>query len=237
MANTSGVTEIGKLVDKYLFVRQLPQDNYFVYLQMACNAYRDIMLRHSNEVITAKVSVDSLGIVEMPSDMVGFGNLFVPKDGEWWSFSRRSRKVTTTTMVGNVETQDSAFGEGKDVRDNLYLGYGAKGGVNDYYLNIDWAARRLFLDGMKSDTAVLQYTSSGLVIGGSTFVPQQCESVLTAYIDWQKEINATRSMAMLQTLERYYDNEVFKLRMFNYMPSLDEIKDAWDAASSQTVMR
>jgi hypothetical protein len=237
MARSNAVTEIGKLVDKYLFTRQLPQDNYFVYLQMACNAYRDIMLRHSNEVVTAKVSVSALGIVEMPSDMVGFGNLFVPKDGEWFSFTRRSRKVTTTTMVGATETQDKTMGEGVDIHDAMYLGYGAKGGVNDYYLNIDWAARRLFLDGMKSDTAVLQYTSSGLVVGGSTYIPQQCESVLTAYIDWQKEINATRSMAMLQTLERYYTEEVFKLRLFNYMPSLDEIKDAWDSSSTQDVQR
>jgi hypothetical protein len=237
MASSNAVTEIGKFTDKYIFTRQLPQDNYFVYLQMACNAYRDIMLRHSNEVVTAKVAVNALGIVEMPDDMVGFSNLFVPFDGEWFSFTFKRRKVTTTTMVGSTETQDSTMGEGVDVHDAMYLGYGAKGGVSDYYLNINWASRRLFLDGMKSDTAVLQYTSSGLTIGGSTFIPQQCESVLTAYIDWQKEINATRSMAMLQTLERYYTDEVFKLRMFNWLPSRDEIADAWDSTSTQTVLR
>jgi hypothetical protein len=27
------------------------------------------------------------------------------------------------------------------------------------------------------------------------------------------------------------------LRLFNYMPSLDEIKDAWDSSSTQDVQR
>jgi hypothetical protein len=238
MAYTTGYTEIGKLVDKYLLVRELQQDRYFTFLQMACNCYREISLRHSNANTTSKVTVSALGIIEMPTDMVGFGNLFVPINGEWWSFTKKGRKVMTTTTTGMVEGQDSDMGEGVDVHDDLYYGYGGKGGVNAYYMNIDWKARRIFCDGFKSDTAVLQYTSSGLVIGaGSTYVPLQCEPVINAYIDWQKEINAVRSIALLQTLEKYYTDSLFQLRLFNFLPSKDEIADAWDANSTQTPQR
>lgn len=238
MAYTSGYTEVGKIVDKYILVRELQQDRYFTFLQMACNCYREISLKHSNSVITEKVTVSSLGIIEMPLAMVGFGNLFVPISGEFWSFTRKGRMVMTTTTTGGVEGQDSDEGEGVNVQDGSYSGLGGKGGVNAYNMNIDWNARRIFCDGFKSDTAVLQYTSSGLVVGaGSTYVPVQCEPVINAYIDWQKEINNVRSIALLRTLEDYYTNSLFQLRLFNFLPSKDEIADVWDANSTQSPQR
>jgi hypothetical protein len=237
MSKTTAYTEISKLIDKYLFVKKLQQDDYFVYLQMACDCYRDISLRHSNATITAKMAVSSLGIIEMPQDMVGFLKLYVAFNGEMWSFTRKSKKVMTTTTTGNVEGQDIVFGEGVDVHDDRYLGLGAKGGVNPYYMNIDWNARRIFCDGFKSDTAVLIYTSSGLTVGGNTYIPQECEAVIRSYIDWQRELNATQSLGMLQTKEKYYNDEIFKLRLFNFLPSKDEISDAWDSSSTQTPQR
>ena len=237
MAHSTAYTEIGKLVDKYVLMRGVPQDDYFIYLQMACNCFRDISLRHSNTTVTAKVSVSALGIIEMPTDMIGMGNLFVPINGEFWSFSLKSRKVTTTTTTLGVEGQNSAMGEGVDVLDDNYIGFGGKGGVNAYYMNVDWSARRIFCDGFKSDTAVLQYTSSGLVVGGNTLVPQQCEATITAFIDWQREINEPRSMSMIQLLKGYYDDAVFQLRYFNFAPTKDQIADAWDANSTITPQR
>ena len=237
MSHSIAYTEVGKLVDKYILLRELPQDSYFTYLQMACNAYREISLRHSNTVVTTKIAVSSLGIIEMPTDMVGMGNLFVPLNGEWWSFSVKPRKVTTTTTVLGVETQDSDMGEGVDVLDDNYIGYGGRGGVNAYYMTVDWTARRIFCDGFKSDTAVLQYTSSGLVVGGNTYVPQQCEATITAYIDWQREINNMRSLSAVQLLERYYTDALFQLRLFNFMPSRDQIADAWDSSSTLGIQR
>ncbi len=237
MAHTTAITEIGKLVDKYIFKYRLPQDDYFLYLQHACDCFRDISMRHSNVVVTAKVSVSALGIIEMPSDMIGFCNLFVPINGEWWSFSKKGRKVTTTTTTGGVEGQDSNMGEGIDVLDDVYWGLGGKGGVNSYYYKIDWAARRIFCDGFKSDTAVLQYTSSGLVVGGNTYVPQECEATIDAYINWKREMIEPRSMTMLTYLEDKYEAALQKMRIFNFMPSRDEISDAWDSNSSQSVQR
>ena len=237
MANSTAYVEISKLVDEYLLMRELQQDSYFAYLQMACNCYRDISLRHSNTIVTTKIAVSSLGIVEMPTDMVGFGGLYVPIGGELWSFTKKGRKVMTTTFTGTVEGQDSTMGEGTNVADDNYLGLGGKGGVNAYYMNIDWTARRIFCDGFKSDTAVLQYTSSGLVSGSATYVPIECKAPINAYIDWQKEINNTRSLAMLDRLEKYYTDRLFEMRMIKWFPTRDEIADAWDNSSTQSVQR
>jgi hypothetical protein len=237
MAHTTAYTEISKLVDKYLLLRGLPQDDYFMYLQMACNCYRDISLFHSNSTITSKIAVSSLGIIEMPVDMVGFVKLYIAPNGEIWSFTRNKNIAMTTTTTGGVEGQDTAFGEGVAIINPRFIGLGAKGGINSYYVNIDWGARRLFCDGFKSDTAVLIYTSSGLVVGGSTFIPQQCESPINAYIDWQREINETRNLGLLQTKEKYYNDRLFEMKLFQFLPSAEEIRDIWDANSTQAVQR
>ena len=237
MSNSTAITEIGKYVEKYVFKKKLPKDDYFIYVQHACDCYRMINLRHSNTVITSKECVSSLGIIEMPGDMVGFGGLYVPINGEWWSFTKKSRKVMTTTTTLLVEGQDSDMGEGVDVYDDRYFGLGGRGGVNAYYMNIDWTARRIFCDGFKSDTAVLQYTSSGLVVNGTTYIPSQAESAIDAYLDWNRELIAPRSMAMVQYLEKIYNDRILELRIINFLPTRDEISDAWDSSSTQSVTR
>lgn len=237
MAHTPAIREINSVVDGYILKKKLPQDDFFVYLVHACDCFRNVNIRHSNAVLTTKIAVSSLGIIEMPSDMIGFGWVGVPINGEWWTFTKKSRKVMTTTTTGGVEGQDSTKGEGVDVFDDRYVTYGARGGVNAYYMNVDWSARRIFCDGFKSDNAVLQYTSSGLVVNGGTYVPVQVEPVIDTYLDWQKELNAPRSLGMLQYLEEKYKDKVQELRLINFMPSNDEIRDAWDVSSTQTVQR
>lgn len=237
MANNSAIIEINKLVDTYLLKKRLPQDDFFMYLQHACDCFRKINIRHSNDVITAKVSVSALGIIEWPSDMINYGALFVPIEGEWWSFTKKGRKVMTTTMTNGVEGQDSNMGEGVDVLDDTYTGIGGRGGVNAYYVNVDEKNRRLFCDGFKSDTAVLQYSSSGLVVSGSTYVPTKCISVIDSYLDWQRELVEPRSMAMIQTLKSYYDDNLQELRLINFLPSRDEIADIWDGNSTLGIQR
>jgi hypothetical protein len=237
MAESTAYREIGKVVDTYLLLRGLPQDDYFMYLQMACNCYRDISLNHSNSTITSKIAVSSLGIIEMPSDMVGFNKLYTVLNGEIWTFSRNKKVVTTTTTTAGIEGDDATKGEGVALINYRFIGLGARGGINTYYVNIDWKARRLFCDNFKSDTAVLVYSSNGLVVGGNTYIPSQCESPINAYIDWQREINETRSLGLLQTKEKYYNDRLFEMRLFNFLPTAEEIADIWDTNSTQSVIR
>lgn len=237
MAHTTAYREIGKYVDSYLVKKKLPQDDYFTLLLHACDCLRKINTHHSNKVVTTKVAVSSLGIVEMPSDMIGFGCLYVAINGEAWSFTKKSKKVMTTTTTAGVEVQDTKFGEGVDVKNDRYWGLGGKGGVNSYYFNIDWAARRIFCDGFKSDTAVLVYTSSGLVVSGVTYIDSQCEIVIDKYLDLQREIIVPRSISILDRLEQYYKDELFDMRKLNFFPSRDEIADAWDSSSTQGILR
>lgn len=229
MAHTTAVTEIGKIVDKYVFKHKLSQDDWFVYLQHACDVFRNVNLRHGNNVVTAKVTISALGIIEMPTDMIGFSNLFIPIDGEFWSFSDVPRKVTTTTTTLGVEGQDSLEGEGVDVKQPPNYQYSSRGN-NEYGRKIDWAARRIFCDGIKSDTAVLQYTSSGLVVSGTTYVPQEVEAVIDAYLNWKRTEMNPKSQGSITYYFDQYERAKNELRIIRFMPTRDEIEDAWNTA-------
>jgi hypothetical protein len=260
-------TTIDSYIDKYILKKEIQQDSYMALLQHACDCYRNINIRHSNKEVTAKVSVSALGIIEMPSDLIGFGFVAVPINGEFWTFSMKRRKVNTTTttvIYGDLttdsdlvttdstiysvtdgaysffqgtETQDSDMGEGVDVKDDLYLGIGGRGGVNSYYMTIDWKARRIFCDGFKSDIAVIRYASSGLVVGGTTFVPVQCETTMDAYLDWQRAMNKEAALSRIAYLEGVYEKRLLEQRIIDFMPTLDDLKDAWDSSSSIGIMR
>jgi len=237
MAQTSGFREIGLVVDNFLAKNKLTNDDYFTYLIHACDAYREISLRHSNAIVTAKVSISSLGIIDMPADMVGFSNLFIPINGEFWSFTDLPRKVNTTTTTNNVEGQDATQGEGVDVKKEFFYGIGGVGGVNDYGRKIDWKARRIFCDGIKSDTAVLVYTSNGLEVGASTYIPSQCEICIDRYLMWKQSEFDNESMNKVVYNEEKWKEEVLKLRVFNFLPNRDELEDAWNKSVTQSYQR
>lgn len=237
MPSSNALKELGSVVDGFLHKNKLTDDDYFIYLAHACDVYREINTKHGKGIITAKVTISSLGIIEMPLDMIGFSNLYIPIAGELWSFTDYPRKVTTTTIVNNVETQDSTQGEGVDILKKNYLGYSGVGGVNDYGRKIDWTARRIFCDGIKEDTAILVYTSSGLQIGISTFIPVSCIETIDWYLRWQKAIIDSEAMSKVGYNEEKYKEAVLKLRVFNWLPSRDELEDAWNSAMTPVPQR
>lgn len=237
MAHTNARREISIVVDSFLHKYKLTDDDYFCYLEHACNCFRDINLRHRNSLVTAKVSISALGIITMPSDMVGFSNLFVPIDGELWSFTDIPRKVTTTTTTGGVEGQDSEQGEGVDVNNKVYWGMGGVGGENSYGRKIRWDERRIYCDGIKSDTAVLVYTSSGLEIGANTYIPADCEDIIDRYLLWKKSEINNEPLNRIAYNEDKYDDAVRKYRIHTWMPTKDEFEDAWNSATIQSIQR
>jgi hypothetical protein len=173
----------------------------------------------------------------MPSDMIGFSNLFIPINGEFWSFTDIPRKVNTTTTTDEVEGQDPEQGEGVDVNSINYEGLSGSGGANAYGRKIDWNARRIFCDGIKSDTAVLIYTSDGLVVGENTYIPTLCEPVIDRYLLWKKaEIDNQPMNKILYNVDQY-DTAVLKLRIVTWMPTKDELIDSWNSAVSQSIKR
>jgi hypothetical protein len=183
---TPALINIENVVSNFLLKYKKPTEDYILYLEHTCNCVRDFGLYDSDQFVTEKVAISALGIIEMPTTMMGFIGLYTFTDGMMWSFTMRDDIATTTTFTGMVEGQDATYGEGVALLDPVSDTYGAVGGVNDYYYKIDWKARRIFCEGIISTTVILRYVSSGVEITGVTSVPDYIVPMLDNYMLWKE---------------------------------------------------
>jgi hypothetical protein len=169
--------------------------------------------------------------------MIGFNDLCVDWQGEWYSFTERRAIVNTTTFTGLVEGRDDEQGEGVDISQPLSYGYGAHGAVNEFNYMLDWKARRIYVDGISSDTAVLFYTSSGVTVDGTTYVSDLLTPVIDAYLLHKETYWIPELVRERQLRERDYTNEVLKARNFINSLTFNQLRDLLLASSTQSVKR
>jgi len=237
MAYTDALIDIETVVTRFLLKYKKSTEDFVSYTELACGCVRDFSLYHSGEAVTAKVSVTANKLIEMPDDMIGFVDLCYPIQGRWWSFSRQDDIVNTTTFTGLVEGRDSDFEEGVDIKHALSTGYGAKGGVNTYNYMIDWDARRIYVDGLDSETVVLKYVSSGVTVAGTIYVPDFMTPVIDSYLLWRETYWQTALVRERQLREKEYKEEVLKARYFVNSLSYNELRDIILGNTTQTVVR
>ena len=218
MADSNALVTIESSVTDFLLGYKKTTDDYVTYLKHACDLLRDFRLFDSKEAVSEKVSIDSLGIIEMPDSMIRFKELSVAVNGEWWTFTEKPNMVNTTTTTLLVEGHDSDFGEGVSVRDGVTNTYGARGGVNAYYFMLDWNARRIFCDGITSDTVLLKYASSGISITGVTYIPTLIVLMLENYLLWKETFWIKELVRERDSRKKDFDNE--RLRVRNVLNSL-----------------
>lgn len=237
MANTNALININDIVDGFLFDHKISIDDAPLFVNHACKCYQDIRINHANEFNTLKISVDSNGIIELPNDCIKVLYVFVPVAGEWWSMTERPMMVNTTTITGGTESRDVDEGEGVDLPDPVSLTYGGTGGGNQYYYMIDYEARRIFIDGMKSDTAVLRYISSGLNLDGNTLISVVYVPVIEAYMMWKKAWWDGSSANERAYRKEEYNAEVLKARLANFLPTKERLRDALNGMNTRTPLR
>jgi hypothetical protein len=234
---TAGLVSINKITDAYMFKYERSLDRAWIYVQHAADCVRDLHLYDLPNLVTAKVTVDSNGIIEFPQDMIGFNGLYVFIDGVKWNFTQRGDIITTTTTTGGVEGQDADFGEGETPRNPKSDTYGGVGGVNDYYYKIDWKARRIFCEGILSDTAVLEYTTSGIELTGTTYVPDYCTPVIDAYLQWKDCFLNPGMERYVSERERSYLNAENRVRNLINAMSYEEWHDLLNSITTQAPLR
>jgi hypothetical protein len=215
MAETNALISIEQAVTDFLLGYKKTTEDYIIYLRHALTLLTDFMIHDSQEARSEKVAVSSLGIIEMPTDLIRLKDVCVGWNGEWWTMTERVNLINTTTFTGLVEGHDSTFGEGVAVPDGVSDTFGAKGAVNDYYYTVDMKARRIFVDGLISSTALLRY---GISTTAMTYIPILIVPMLESYLlaketYWIPELVRERGMR-----EKNFDNE--RLRVRNVLNSL-----------------
>jgi hypothetical protein len=218
MTETNALVSIENAVTNYLLGYKKSTEDYVIYLRHACTLLTDFMIHDSQEARSEKVSISSLGIIEMPTDLIRLKDVCVAWNGEWWTMTEKPNMVNTTTMAGLVETHDSTFGEGVAVKDGVSTTFGARGAINDYYYMVDYKARRIFVDGLVSDTVLIKYVSSGISVVGATYIPILLIPMLDAYLLFKETFWIPEVMRERPMRQKDFDNE--RLRVRNVLNSL-----------------
>ena len=225
MADTNALVALEDVVTRYLLKYKKSTEDYTIYAEHAANCIRDFQVYDGVKYRSEKVTVSALGIIEMPTDLITLGGISVARNGEWWSFTERPKMVNTTTTTDDVEGHDSDFGEGETLKDNKTYTYGAKGAVNAYYYAVDWDARRIFCDGIVSDTVLLKYVSSGIDTSEDTYIPEMLTPVVDNYLLWKETYWIPALVRERPLREKDYNNERLKVRNVLRAMTADQWRD------------
>jgi hypothetical protein len=214
MADTPALITINDAIARYLLKYKRTTEDAVIYTEHACECLKSWNLYSGNNINIEKAWIDSNYIIFMPSDMIGFNDLCYYFNGRYWSFTEQ--KDIVSTMTGGVleDERDSDIQEGEPISHAVTYGYGGRGGVNVYNYNLNWKERRIYVEGVSSDYAMLFYTSSGITAGGTTYVSDLIVPMIDAYLLW-KETYWIKDLARERQLrEKDYTNEVLKARNF-----------------------
>lgn len=234
---TDAFISLDRVVSRFMLKYKRPTEDAVIYTEHCANCLRDYYLYDATNVTSTKIAISALGIIEMPDDMIGFNGLFIPLGGELWSFTPKDTIVNTTTSTGGVEGQDEDFGEGVAITDPKTDTYGGVGGVNDYYYTIDWGARRIFCEGITSDTVLLRYTSSGIEVNASTSVPEFITPMLDAYMLWKSSYWIDNLRRERESLEKDFTKAEAKIRNLINSMTYDEWKDLFNSIATMSPQR
>ena len=70
MADTAALIPLNKVVDRFIFKYRLPPDDYVNYFEHAADCVRELNARAISYITTSTQTVSSLGVINMPSDMI-----------------------------------------------------------------------------------------------------------------------------------------------------------------------
>jgi len=131
---------------------------------------------------------------------------------------------TTEITAGNTADAAIAATDTETLLEPRTTDYGARGGNNLYYFSPNWKQRKIYINGIPTETVILQYVSSGLNLTGDSYVPIQAQSSVERYLNWMRAEIDGLGLTERRDRERLYDKEIEMLRR-THIPSASEFKD------------
>ena len=225
MAELSGLKTLRQVVEEYMFLHKVPEEEYIRCLQLTIDGLKKIKLFHLRGFATVlKLTVSAIKTIDLPDDYLSFIAVAIPINGEYWFLTSKGKMVFSQDALP-LDTDD---GEGVDIPDGYYPDYQSSGGINrEGYYMIDEKNRRIVLNSLQSTSTevFLLYYSTGINASGTeTYVPERAKWAVEAYVDWQYSMG-DRDYKAASFLEDQYNKRVDELRYLE-MPRLYELRDA-----------
>lgn len=188
--DTSALITFDQLIQGMMLKGSHPESDYVRMVQIAIDGYRELNLTVLPEGRNIeKLTMDSNNIIYMPDDLIIINRVCIPIDGLLWPLTKNDEIVPTTSFIGGTETLDTEDGEGVDIS-NKGVFYSKRGGSNKYgYFRPDYRKRRIIFRNVSRSEVLLDYTTSGISLTESSYIPVYARTALEAYIRLHLEYN------------------------------------------------
>lgn len=238
--DTSGVIKINNVVSEYLMQTNEKITNQPLIYQLCLNAVRECNLFKAPDATKmVRLTLDKNLIANFPEDLLKVKKIGVILEGKVYTLTKDENIITTTTEQDGEEIVNSDYGEGVNINELYYRGYGGKGGVNKLgYYKIDYSKRRIVFRNVSRETIILlEYTTSGISLDGETLIPVVIKEYIKSFITY--ELVRHRLDVPLYLKDDYKKqmwNEGDKIKALT-MPSMEDILDAWNRGSNSSIKR
>ena len=203
MADQAATVALQTIVKRFILKYKIYEDDYINYLEHAVDCFRDLNISHLSYFKQADLTLDAVGKVSFPNDMIDFIALGVVRDDVFYTFVQ-STDLSIPTSVSSYD--GSAW--------------------NKYFYYLDWPGRQIYCQSLPTETVTIRYISSGINSGAETMVPVQCTQVVDAYLRWKQAQMDGAGLGEQQIREVNYVNEVRHLQ-WQQLPTLEQFKDTW----------
>lgn len=224
--DTTGAITITQAVQSILNSTKKPISELHRYSQMVIEGLTELNLYVRSSPKQVKLTMTDQGWVDLPSDFIDLINIGIQYRGQLFTFTRNDKIIFSTTLDGGLEIQDELQGEGLEIDNGQVVGFGARGGKNEFYHKWVKGERRIYISGFPQQTVFLTYLSSGVSLDGVTYIDRAVLPCLEAYVVWKdSKYDLNIPVSQKQLYEYYFHQERKKLRALN-SPTADEWADA-----------
>ena len=221
MAYISSLISLDAFIRRLLAKEGKDNDDYFRYMQIACDGIRDMHIHDFSVEVTAVVTVNSTtNTFSFPSDFVKYIWIATPIDGRWWKYTRDDDMVPLGDD-DDISIQSSL----PNIADySNSTSYGEAGGYNRYLFKPDYENRRFQVSGDTPDVVVLKYISNGIDSEGTINIPDYALLVLEDYVRWKLKDYDNEAESKIYRMEQQYIKTRRKMRSVR-RPALQDIRD------------
>ena len=203
MADTAATVSIQAIVKRFILKYKVNEDDFVNYLEHAADCLRDLNISHLPYFQQSSLTLDSVGKVAFPTDMIDFISVGVIEGDVYYTFIQ-SPDLSVPTSATTYSGTD----------------------YDKYYYHLDWPNRYIYCQTLATETITLRYVSSGISTSVDTLVPIQCTQVIDAYLRWMQALMDGAGLGQQQLRKQNYEESIRHLQ-WQQLPTLEQFKDTW----------
>ena len=238
------------------FLNRSSLDAKFIekYLAIAVEVLTELNIFHVHCPKVAYLDISEANLVSLPNDYIDFIKPpSIVVNGHIWTLTEDELiPIPTELDCGNIKNPqpDNFTTNGKEhgilndflnTTPNTAWGYslGTSGGVNVCYYRIDKRKRLIILKGhIRGGKLLLEYTSSGVSMDGTTVIPRELVPTIREYLNWQSlKYNSKNAMGLIEMAKKDYEDQLNLFTRFHASLSADQFLDIFYGESRQTPKR